>query len=83
VVSSNVINNKGGPVHEDVQYPHSGKSAGDGAGANDEIYSFHPGGVNALFGDGSVRFLKESLNVVVQRSLITLNGGEAISSDTY
>jgi prepilin-type processing-associated H-X9-DG protein len=83
IVSSNVINNKSGSGHEETQYPQSSTVPGDGAGPNDEIYSFHPGGVNALFGDGSVRYLKESLNVVVQRSLITLNGGEAISSDAY
>jgi prepilin-type N-terminal cleavage/methylation domain-containing protein/prepilin-type processing-associated H-X9-DG protein len=83
IVSSSVINNKGTPSHETTQYPKSGTSMGDGAGANDEIYSFHPGGVNALLADGSVRFLKESLNIVTQRSLITPNGGEVISADSY
>jgi hypothetical protein len=39
--------------------------------------------VTALLGDGSVRFLKESLNIVVQRSLITPSGGEVISTDAY
>lgn len=53
------------------------------AGANDEIFGFHPGGVTALLGDGSVRFLKESVNIVIQRSLITPNSGEVVSSDTY
>jgi prepilin-type processing-associated H-X9-DG protein len=83
VVSSNVINNKGAPSHEDTQYPQSGTSMGDGAGPNDEIYGFHPGGVNALLGDGSVKFLKEGLNIAVQRSLITPNQGEVITSDAY
>ncbi len=83
IVSSTPINNKATPSHEVAQYAQSGPSQGNSAGANDEIYGFHPGGVNALFGDGSVRFLKESLNIVIQRSLITLNGGETISSDTY
>jgi prepilin-type processing-associated H-X9-DG protein len=53
------------------------------AGANDEIFSYHPGGANILFGDGSVRFLKESLNVVTLRSLVTLAGGEVVSADSY
>jgi prepilin-type N-terminal cleavage/methylation domain-containing protein/prepilin-type processing-associated H-X9-DG protein len=53
------------------------------AGANDEIFSYHPGGANCLFGDGSVKFLKATLNVVVLRSLVTLNGGEVVSADQY
>jgi prepilin-type processing-associated H-X9-DG protein len=53
------------------------------AGADDEIYGFHPGGVNVLFGDGSVKFIKESPNIVVQGSLITPKGGEVISSDAF
>jgi prepilin-type processing-associated H-X9-DG protein len=57
--------------------------AGNNAGANDELFGFHPGGINALFGDGSVRFVKDSLSVVVERQLITLQGGEVLSSDQY
>ena len=71
------------PSHEDTQYPTSGTTTGNSAGANDEIYGFHPGGVNALFGDGSVRFLEESLNILTQRSLITPGGGEVVSADAY
>jgi len=83
IVSSTVINNQATPSHENTQYPQSGPTTGNSAGANDEIYGFHPGGVNALLGDGSVRFLKESLNIVIQRSLITAKGGEVISADAY
>jgi prepilin-type N-terminal cleavage/methylation domain-containing protein/prepilin-type processing-associated H-X9-DG protein len=45
--------------------------------------SYHPGGVNALLCDGSVRFIKSSINGLVWRSLGTVAGGEAISSDQY
>ena len=83
IVSSTVINNKATPSHENSQYPASGTTHGNSAGANDEIFGFHPGGVNALFGDGSVRFLKESLNILTQRSLITPGGGEVVSADAY
>jgi prepilin-type N-terminal cleavage/methylation domain-containing protein/prepilin-type processing-associated H-X9-DG protein len=83
IVSSTVINNKGFPSHENTQYPQSGPSQGNSAGPNDEIYSFHPGGANALFGDGSVKFLKENLNIVIQRSLITAKGAEVVSADTF
>jgi prepilin-type N-terminal cleavage/methylation domain-containing protein/prepilin-type processing-associated H-X9-DG protein len=45
--------------------------------------SYHPGGVNALFGDGSVHFLKNSINWMTYRALGTINGGEIISSDSF
>ena len=41
----------------------------------------HPGGVNFLFGDGSVRFLKNSINIKVYRGISTRKGGEVIGSD--
>jgi prepilin-type N-terminal cleavage/methylation domain-containing protein/prepilin-type processing-associated H-X9-DG protein len=50
---------------------------------NDEAFSFHPGGVNVLYGDGSVHFIKETINIVTWRSLITPKGGEVLSSDQY
>ena len=53
------------------------------AGASQEPFSFHPGGCNALFGDGSVRFLKESTNVLVLRKIISAAGGEVASADEY
>jgi prepilin-type N-terminal cleavage/methylation domain-containing protein/prepilin-type processing-associated H-X9-DG protein len=45
--------------------------------------SLHPGGVNVLFGDGSVRFIKSTVDVQTWRNLGTRNGGEVISSDAY
>ncbi len=52
-------------------------------GANDEIFAYHPGGANILKCDGSVSFLKESVNLQTLRALVTLNQGEVISSDAY
>ena len=43
--------------------------------------SYHPGGVNALFGDGSVKFIKNTINWRVWRSVGTVGGGEVISAD--
>jgi prepilin-type N-terminal cleavage/methylation domain-containing protein/prepilin-type processing-associated H-X9-DG protein len=43
--------------------------------------SFHPGGVNALFGDGSVRFVKDTINLQTWRALGTRNGREMVGSD--
>ena len=45
--------------------------------------SFHAGGVNALFADGSVRFIKSTVNGSVWRALGTIQGGEVISADAY
>jgi prepilin-type processing-associated H-X9-DG protein len=45
--------------------------------------SKHPGGTNMLFGDGSVKFLKDSINLQTYRALGTRNGGEVISADSY
>ena len=63
--------------------PSSGITTGNNAGANDELFSFHPGGVNVLMGDGSVRFLKDTVNIVTLRGLVTPKGGEVISADQY
>jgi prepilin-type processing-associated H-X9-DG protein len=45
--------------------------------------SYHPGIVNALFADGSVHSIKDSINWQNWRSLGTVGGGEVISSDSY
>jgi prepilin-type N-terminal cleavage/methylation domain-containing protein/prepilin-type processing-associated H-X9-DG protein len=45
--------------------------------------SYHPGGVNSLFADGSVHFFKTSVNGNTWRGLGTIAGGEVISSDSY
>ena len=58
-------------------------AAGSNGGKNDEIASFHPGGANVLFADGSVKFLKDSVNLQTLRALISIQGGEVISADTY
>jgi len=45
--------------------------------------SMHPGGVNTLFGDGSVRFIKESLSGNVWRAIGSISGGEVVSANDY
>jgi prepilin-type N-terminal cleavage/methylation domain-containing protein/prepilin-type processing-associated H-X9-DG protein len=39
--------------------------------------SWHPGGVNVLFGDGDVRFVRSGVDMSVWRAIGTRNGGEA------
>jgi len=41
------------------------------------------GGVQSLFGDGHVSFLKDSINLPVWQSLGSANGGEVLSADSY
>ncbi|MDR3622867.1 MAG: DUF1559 domain-containing protein [Paludisphaera borealis] len=45
--------------------------------------SYHPGGVNVLFGDGSARFIKSTIAGPVWRALGSIAGGEVVSSDSY
>lgn len=45
--------------------------------------SHHPGGVNVLFCDGSVRFIKSSVSVQTWWALGSRAGSEVISSDQY
>ncbi len=47
------------------------------------VSSNHPGGVNVLFMDGSIHFIKNSINYLPWYALATPNGGEGISSDSY
>jgi prepilin-type N-terminal cleavage/methylation domain-containing protein/prepilin-type processing-associated H-X9-DG protein len=79
-------NNKVRPMNETTPWqapPGALNTAGNNAGANDELFSFHPGGVNVLFGDGSVKFVKDSVNVKTLRGLVTLSGGEVLDASTY
>ncbi|NLX99109.1 MAG: DUF1559 domain-containing protein [Rhodopirellula sp.] len=43
--------------------------------------SYHPGGVQSLAGDGSVRFISQSIDGFVWRALGTVGGGEVIPGD--
>lgn len=43
--------------------------------------SRHPGGVNAMLGDGSVRFVRNSISLNVWAAVGTMNGGESIANN--
>ncbi|MHC5538194.1 DUF1559 family PulG-like putative transporter [Singulisphaera rosea] len=45
--------------------------------------SQHPGGAHFLFGDGSVQFLKETIDLATYRALATRDWGEVVSSDAF
>lgn len=65
--------------------PHSDKSAADwnNLSLNITARSRHPGGANALFCDGSVKFVKDSVNSITWQALGSRNGGEVVSADAY
>jgi prepilin-type N-terminal cleavage/methylation domain-containing protein/prepilin-type processing-associated H-X9-DG protein len=44
--------------------------------------SHHAGGANFLFGDGTVRFVKNTTNITVYRAIATISMGEIVSSDS-
>ena len=44
--------------------------------------SLHPGGVNVLFADGSVKFVKQTVNAQTWYAIATIGRGEVISADS-
>ncbi|HBO44184.1 MAG TPA: prepilin-type cleavage/methylation domain-containing protein [Planctomycetaceae bacterium] len=41
--------------------------------------SYHPGGVHALYGDGSVHFTEDTIDFEIWRSLSSMNSGETVN----
>jgi prepilin-type N-terminal cleavage/methylation domain-containing protein/prepilin-type processing-associated H-X9-DG protein len=71
---------------------HSGPAAGEGDVIHPpnarschvcQMYAEHPGGANVLLGDGSVRFVKDSINQRTWAALATCAKGEVIGADGY
>ena len=54
-----------------------------GLGLFNDARSKHPGGVNVGMCDGSVRFIKNSINIYTFQALASSKGGEITSSDSY
>lgn len=47
------------------------------------VYAFHTVGANAVFVDGSVRFMNRTMTPTTLFGLVTINGEEIISQDAY
>jgi prepilin-type N-terminal cleavage/methylation domain-containing protein/prepilin-type processing-associated H-X9-DG protein len=56
----------------------SGTCAMNCSNQSGDIYSFHPGGANISFADGSVRFVAQSISITLLASLVTKAGNEVI-----
>ena len=54
-----------------------------GVGAAITATSNHPGGVNVGFCDGSVKFVKDSIDLATWQGVGTRNGKEIISGDAF
>jgi prepilin-type N-terminal cleavage/methylation domain-containing protein/prepilin-type processing-associated H-X9-DG protein len=68
------------------QFPWNTCSASGGGPDNSTFsnaQSNHPGGVNAMFADGSVRFIKDSISPQTWMALGTKSNGEVITADSY
>ena len=66
--------------------PGKGLPCFPGAGDNEAFAgarSRHPGGVNALHADGSVHFIKSTVNPITWNALASIAGGEVLSADSY
>lgn len=50
---------------------------------DNEVYSFHSGGCNMLFADGSVQFIRDNISNVTFAALTTRAGGEVISANDW
>ncbi len=69
--------------------PNNPAGAGEGGpcGVNcsndNEIFGFHTGGANVVFGDGSVHFLSNNIDIGILAALTTKSGGEVLNSSDY
>ena len=75
-----LASHSGPSLYESPQVIHPPNSP---LGHTDEMYSLHPGGANVLLGDGSVRFIKQSINLLTWQALSSRSVGEVISADSY
>ena len=58
----------GGETYSGTGYPSVGTEG------SSQPYSFHPGGLNVVLGDGAVKFIDEGINIGVIAALVTRNG---------
>jgi prepilin-type processing-associated H-X9-DG protein len=74
-----------GPITSTMLTPNSTNASCDNDSGSGmfAFQSRHPGGVMSLFGDGSVKFLKNSVSQNIFWSLGTKAGGEVIDASSY
>jgi prepilin-type N-terminal cleavage/methylation domain-containing protein/prepilin-type processing-associated H-X9-DG protein len=75
-----LASHSGPSLYESPQVIHPPNSP---LGHTDEFYSLHPGGANVLMGDGSVRFVRQSINLLTWQALSSRAGGEVVDGTSY
>lgn len=63
--------------------PPGGLWTTNNCGPNDEPFGMHPGGINAVFGDGHVAFIPQTIDPRVMRKLVTANEGTIVSESEW
>lgn len=48
---------------------------------NSEVFSFHTSGANAVYGDGSARFLKKNVSLATLYKLCARGDGQILGND--
>ena len=72
-----LVNNNAAPLGGPPECPWSEVNCG----ANEETFSFHPGGANVVLCDGSTHFLTDTINSVLFQALMSANNGDIVSFD--
>jgi prepilin-type N-terminal cleavage/methylation domain-containing protein/prepilin-type processing-associated H-X9-DG protein len=72
------LNNNSTPVGGPPECPWSTNNCGP----NDEPFAFHSGGLNATMGDGSVRFMSDSIDGVIVKWMVGAQDGIVINEGT-
>jgi prepilin-type processing-associated H-X9-DG protein len=71
------------PNHRSCWYSDVGGRPYSGIASVMTASSRHPGGANIAFCDGSVKFIKSTINYGTWQGLGTRNGQEVVSADSY
>jgi prepilin-type N-terminal cleavage/methylation domain-containing protein/prepilin-type processing-associated H-X9-DG protein len=66
-----------------TKLPISGGTCAVNCSNRNEIFSFHRGGANMVFGDGSVRFFKETIAIDIVAATLTKSRGEVVNSNDF
>jgi len=72
-----------GPNSVEDKLAYCGATWSAGALNNSEADSYHTGGINCLMGDGSVKFIKDSINLRIWWALGTKANGEIIDAASF